>query len=199
MKGNLAVKKTKKTSLTFVAALVVAAALVSGCSKKAPAPEAAPADELAAKAIALVADGKFAESLPLFEQALQLDPEHPRALCGMGTAKRETGEFDAAIELYEKAISVKPDYAICMDNLGIALMRTGSYDEAKTQFEKASATDPAYADAKFNLGVLFELYIKDIPAAVKAFEEYLALSKDEAKKEEVKAHLEQIVKEAGPR
>jgi tetratricopeptide (TPR) repeat protein len=117
----------------------------------------------------------------------------------MGTAKRETGDFDAAIELYSKAISFKPDYSICMDNLGIAFMRTGRHEEAKGQFEKASAADPAYADAKFNLGVLYELYIKDIPAAVKAFEEYLALSKDEAKKEEVKSHLEQIGKEAGPR
>jgi tetratricopeptide (TPR) repeat protein len=89
---------------------------------------------------ALLAHGKAVEAAPLFERALQLVPDNPDILCGLGNAYRLRGELDRAVTCYRQALRLAPSYAAEVSNaLAIALRELGLLDEAIRQFQETLA------------------------------------------------------------
>lgn len=183
----------KKVRFAVLLAGVLAAAAVSGCSKKEVQSKAELADAEVLRGIDYVENGKYEEGVAHFQKALELNPEHPRAWCGMGTVYREKGKFDEAVKHYTKAIELNPKYTVCLDNLGVTYMRMGKTEEALDAFKKAQSTDSGYADVHFNLGELYERTGK-IDLAKQEFEKFISLSTKTEKVDEVKRHLEELNK-----
>ena len=106
-------------------------------------------------------------------------PIPPDVLAGMLNAARQSlteGRYAEAIAAYQAVLKRDPRNVDAMTHLGLIVAIGGHADAAIETFDKAAAIDPAYAPIYLYRGqVLYEVK-QDYPAAVKAWERYLALT-----------------------
>jgi tetratricopeptide (TPR) repeat protein len=100
----------------------------------------------------LLQNGKVNESIPQFQQALQIEPDYAQAHYNLGDALLQKGAVDEAIAQFQKALLINPRYAEACNNLGSALLQKGAVDEAIAQFQKALQINPDDAEAWNNFG-----------------------------------------------
>ena len=74
---------------------------------------------------ALRKQGKLAEAIASFQQALRLKPDLAEAGNNLGLALQDQGKLGEAITAYQQAVRLKPDYAEAYNNLGNALKEQG--------------------------------------------------------------------------
>ncbi len=89
--------------------------------------------ELFEEACAHDREGREAEAVPCYEEALALglgDAERPRALLGLGSTYRNLGRSDDAIRVLEEAVAEYPDLAELRLFLALALRSGGREPEA---------------------------------------------------------------------
>src|SRR6266513_1469745 len=96
--------------------------------------------------------GKLAEAIDHYRQALQIKPDYAEAHGAMGAALAEQGKGAEAIEHYRTALRLKPDYAEAHFNWGITLAAQGKPAEAIEHYRMALHLKPDYAQAHNNWG-----------------------------------------------
>ncbi|MDT4895065.1 MAG: hypothetical protein QOH25_142 [Acidobacteriota bacterium] len=87
------------------------------------------------------------------KRALDLKPDDPDALTGMGHTKYDTGDFLSAATYYEKVLAKQPNDADLRTDLGNAYARRQppDYDRAMKEFRKALEVNPAHEQALVRL------------------------------------------------
>lgn len=98
---------------------------------------ASPAHAIYRRGFDHFANGRCAEAVPLFREAIALDPGLAIAWNGLSLAFRELGDLDAAIEAGRRLIQLEPDDPLSHTNLSILYQRKGLIPEAEE--EKATA------------------------------------------------------------
>src|SRR5580765_6816889 len=89
---------------------------ISDCMPPSPS-----ADDLFVQANRLLAQGRAAEALALYEQLERDEPNHPGTLANIGVAQAEIGRHAEAIASYDAALGLKPDFAEAHYNRGNSL------------------------------------------------------------------------------
>src|SRR5438552_7585829 len=102
--------------------------------------------------LALARQGKLAEAIAHYEQALRIKPDHADAHANWGDALAQQGKPAEAIEHYQQALHIKPDNALAHNNWGVALLHQGRLAEAIEHFRQALIISPDFADAHTNWG-----------------------------------------------
>jgi len=92
-------------------------------------------------------------SIALWQHALQVTTENPRAHNNLGHALARDGRGSEAIARYTEALRIKPDYAEAHNNLGFTLAEQGRASEAMGHYYEALRVLPDYVEAHNNLGV----------------------------------------------
>ncbi|MBW4629443.1 MAG: ABC transporter substrate-binding protein [Brasilonema octagenarum HA4186-MV1] len=92
-------------------------------------------------------EGKNHDAIELYEQVLQVNPNHFSTLSPLAKAYLETENFDKALQLYERAYKVDPirhqeAYLRALEIYGNHLSTQGNFDLAKQQFEKVLEIEP---------------------------------------------------------
>jgi len=123
-------------------------------------------EEAISVAILLQQHDRLAEAGTLYQEILELVPDHPRALHYAGVLAHQQGRSDEALALVERSLALDPDRADGYNNLGIILQSSGRLTGAIDAYERAIALDPAHANAHSNLGVL--LRATGMPAEAEA-------------------------------
>jgi protein O-mannosyl-transferase len=100
-------------------------------------------------------EGRTAEALDCFHQALNINPDSSEVRYNLGNAFLQLGDWDGAIDNYRRALQITPGQADILDNLGLALAAKRQYAGAITNFEAALKVKPDYADAHNNLAAVF--------------------------------------------
>ena len=100
----------------------------------------------------MVAQGRLAEAIGCFRQALSIQPQHADAYINLGIALKEQGQINEEIECYREALRLNPRHSQGFNNLGIALVALERLEEGATCFREALRIDPANARAYYNLG-----------------------------------------------
>jgi arylsulfatase A-like enzyme/Flp pilus assembly protein TadD len=101
---------------------------------------------------ALGEDGRRAEALRYYREAVSRWPADPTLLHDLAVAAREAGELDEALRAERAALSLDPDNAAAHDGVGLLNVAAGRPAEAIASFQRALELDqgnPAYA---VNLG-----------------------------------------------
>jgi tetratricopeptide (TPR) repeat protein len=140
-------------------------------------PEPVPADvaELFARGIALEEDpSQQAQAITVYQQVLEIDPDHAAAHINLGTLHYNRQEFALAEKHYRRAIAVDPRYALAYFDLGNVLDETGRVTEAIQTYNTALQLAPTYADAHYNLALAYEK-IKEPRKALKHWRAYVKL------------------------
>jgi tetratricopeptide (TPR) repeat protein len=98
--------------------------------------------------------GKHAEAIPHFAEALRIKPNFLDALGNMGLALRKQGKVAEAIGFYKRALRVKPDSAKAHWQLGLAQADQGKNDDALQEVLKAMELAPNDFDLRMDLGLI---------------------------------------------
>jgi len=85
---------------------------------------------------------KFKESIPYFEKALQLNPDHSQLHNNLGTAYLTTGHYLEAFEHYIMASKLDPSNSITFYNIASILQIQNKHKDACKYFEKAYEIEP---------------------------------------------------------
>ena len=121
----------------------------------------------------------WANSITLFEHALEVTFNNYVAHDNLGSALYRKGRLDEAVGHYTEALRINPDYLEPHNNLGAALFRKGKIDEAICYFTRALRIKPDIAETHNNLGAA--LFQKGkIDEAIAHFQEALRIRPDYA-------------------
>jgi tetratricopeptide (TPR) repeat protein len=104
---------------------------------------------------ALASQGKVAEAIQQYKEAVRLKPNYEEAYNNLGMALASQGKVSEAIQQYEAAVRMNPNYATAHNNLGLALADEGKVAEAIQQYEAALRLriKPDSATVHNNLGL----------------------------------------------
>lgn len=95
-------------------------------------------------------------AIEYFERAVDMDPNHQRALFALAVQSSRHGDDEEAIQLYERCLSRPPFYLGALLNLGLLYEDSENYSAAQYCFERVLKYDPNNERAR--------LYLKDIEA-----------------------------------
>jgi len=99
--------------------------------------------------------GNYKDAIKSFENALKINPDHPRANYNIALSYQGQGNHERAIEHYSKVIkssTVNEDIAKAHYNRGIAFEAVSLHREAISDFNKVLKIKPENIDAHYNLG-----------------------------------------------
>ena len=120
-------------------------------------------------------EGRTAEAIPYFQEALRLSPDHLIALENLGNAYRQQKEWDEARRVLERAVAVGPQDPEANYSLGMVFAQLDDSDRAYEYLQRALKFRPVYPEALNNLGVLY-LRTQRRDEAVASFEECIRVA-----------------------
>ncbi|MEM9445546.1 MAG: tetratricopeptide repeat protein [Verrucomicrobiota bacterium] len=86
----------------------------------------------------------YQKVLPLFNKALEINPDHSDLLVNVAEISFRAGEYDRAIELYEKILSQKENSPNVLEHLAIAFLATDNQQRAIEVLEKILEIKPQH-------------------------------------------------------
>ena len=96
-------------------------------------------------------EGKFAESIPCYEEAIKRDPKNPAYNNNLAAALTKLGNFAAAKQACEKALDLDPTYVKAIAKKGDLEVLMKEYHKALETYKKGLAIEPANAACKAGL------------------------------------------------
>jgi Flp pilus assembly protein TadD len=128
-------RRILKLITPFVLALALAGgqALAMGGSSDGDSGKAA--DPTYSAARQLVADGKYAEAIPLLEQVVAKDAKNADALNYLGYSSRQLGNNDAALTHYQAALALEPRHRGANEYLGELYLILGDLPKAEERLK----------------------------------------------------------------
>ena len=119
-------------------------------------------------------NNEFQKAASLYQQILQLNPQHFDSLRLLGAIAGQLGQFEKAKDLLYQALCINQNHAEVFNNYGNVLKELGFYEKALKSYEQAILLNPKNPDNFYNKGLL--LYkLKQNKESVKAYEDVLKL------------------------
>ncbi|MCC3535373.1 MAG: tetratricopeptide repeat protein [Microcoleus sp. PH2017_25_DOB_D_A] len=123
----------------------------------------------------LKSQGRLAEAIAYFKNALVLQPDSIESATNLAVTLHQTGDLAEAATYYQRAIEIDPNCAQAQNNLGILLQDRGNIAEAVICFQKAIALNPVYVKALNNLGATLQQQ-GELQSAIVYFQQALSLN-----------------------
>jgi len=120
-------------------------------------------------------EGRTAEAIGYFQEALKLSPDHMIALDNLGSAYRQQKRWDDARQTYERALELYSNDAEANYGLGMVFAQNDDTVRAFDSLQKALKLRPVYPEALNNLGILY-LRTQRRDEAVATFEQCIRLA-----------------------
>ncbi|MEG4215804.1 tetratricopeptide repeat protein [Microcoleus sp. Pol14C6] len=106
--------------------------------------------------IAARQQGKIAEALDFYEQAIVQNRHFVEAHLNKANLLLDVREYQRAIASYEQVIKIQPNSALAYNNLGWIKQQLGEIDAAILAYQTALRLDPNLHETAHNLGHLFK-------------------------------------------
>jgi tetratricopeptide (TPR) repeat protein len=100
-------------------------------------------------------EGRPAEAIRYFQEALKLSPDHLIALDNLGSAYRQQKRWDDARQTYERALELNSNDSEANYGLGMVFAQKDDTARAFDSLQRALKLRPAYPEALNNLGILY--------------------------------------------
>jgi tetratricopeptide (TPR) repeat protein len=105
--------------------------------------------------IALTEANRPYEAIPLFRQALTIEPENPLLWLNLGIAQQRTGDYNEAIESFHRAVIISNDLAEAWLSMGLIYYEMKEFELAEECYISALSHDENDPKSWNNLGVLY--------------------------------------------
>ena len=130
-------------------------------------------------------------ALSSYQHVLELSPDDPTALRGIGNVYYDFEEHTKAIGYYERYLALRPDDANVRTDLGTMYLYTNRADRAIAEYQTVIAANPDFFQAHFNLGIAYREKA-DFTQARQSLERARALTDDERIRDRVDHVLAQL-------
>jgi tetratricopeptide (TPR) repeat protein len=98
-------------------------------------------------------EGKAAEAITHYQEALQAYPDYLSALNKLGEQYLQMNKLSEAQAALERAVAINGRFALARITLGMLLVSQGQYDQAIEHLEAANRQDDSFPMAHLNLGL----------------------------------------------
>jgi len=105
--------------------------------------------------IALTEANRPFEAIPLFREALTIEPDNPLLWLNLGIAQQKTGEYSEAIESFQRAVLIESDLAEAWLSMGLIYYELREFVLAEECYLAALARNENDPKIWNNLGVLY--------------------------------------------
>lgn len=162
----------------WLKACVVALAVLgtAACSKN----DDATKQQYFANGNALYDEGKFADAVVEYRNAIRVDERFGEARYKLAEAYAALGNIQRAIPEYIRAADLLPDNVEAQVKAGSVLLLGGRFEDARSRAEKALAADPKSVDAQILLGNA-TAGMKNLDGAIEEIETAVALAPSEGR------------------
>lgn len=137
------------------------------------------ATDLNSRAQLLDSKGKFEESAPMYQRAVEFYPEFVVAQYNLGIALGKTGKWEEAKESLTRAIKLKPDFAAAYTARGDIDADASDYEAAIHDYTRAIELYPDYAIAYYKRALAWGKMGKELEAR-RDLEDYIFGSSQES-------------------
>lgn len=100
--------------------------------------------------------GGFEEAVRYYRKALELQPNHQKALYNLAYSYQASGDVKTALELYDRLLHFYPKFAGAYLNMGVIYNTMGDSAKAEYMYQKVIRLEPNNAQAYLYLGYLNE-------------------------------------------
>lgn len=122
---------------------------------------------------------RWAEAVPVLQDAVQADPEHADAWAALGLAQEALGQWADTATALQQAMTLELRSAPLCLSLAVCQLRTGQPEPALRSLDQALALDPSLAEAWSVRGNLMR-EAGHLPEAARCFDQALAHGGDDA-------------------
>lgn len=123
-------------------------------------------------AVAFLKQHKYDQAISLLSDVAEKTPQDSAPFIDLGMAYSRLDQPKKAEENFQKALAINPDHPVTLNELGLVYRNTGRFAEARKMYERAAAKYPEFMPARRNLGILCDLYLDDVPCALKQYQAY---------------------------
>jgi len=120
-------------------------------------------------------EGKTAEAIPSFQEALRENPNHFFAMVNLGNAYRQQRQWREARETLAQALTIRPEDPEGNYAMGMVFAETDDTARAFDYLQRALQARPTYPEALNNLGVLY-LRTRRRDEAIASFQECIRIA-----------------------
>ena len=106
-------------------------------------------------AVTFAAEGYPAAAIPLFRQALDIDPAYAPARLGLADALRDSGDSGASAKQYTALLEDFPELAAAHYGLGQIASKSGDPSAAAARYERAIELAPQFGAAHYALALAY--------------------------------------------
>jgi tetratricopeptide (TPR) repeat protein len=111
-------------------------------------------DALTGKGNETLAASNNSAAIPLFDEAIKLDPANGVAYAKLGAIYESAGDNARAINHYEKALSLDPTFTTVLPGLAAAYFESGDIAKAENYLDRSESAGLVTAEVRFIRGVL---------------------------------------------
>lgn len=119
---------------------------------------------------------EMARHIAHLEEEVARKPDDANGWVQLGNAYFDTHQPEKAIQAYERSLELAPGDPNVLTDLGVMYRAAGQPRKALENFDKAIAADPKHEIARLNKGVVLLNDLGEREAALKSWEELLALN-----------------------
>lgn len=101
---------------------------------------------------ALIHQGRVADALQHFVEAVRISPRYAEARNNLGNTLLLEKRVPEALEQFFEAIRINPRYAEAHYNIAVILFKSGQTGDALAHYREALRFRPGYVEARYNLG-----------------------------------------------
>lgn len=131
------------------------------------------------RAIVMAGYGKFREAIADLTRAIELDPDHHKALSERGRLYRDEGDLELAMDDFNRAIDLAPDVSGYFSNRGLTEKLRDNLVAALADYNEALHLDPDNETALHRRGALHR-EMKNFGDALADLQRALAIERDNA-------------------
>jgi len=122
---------------------------------------------------------EYDKAILLLEKVVAEETRVPAPYINLGMAYNKKGDNKNAEKHLLKAVNIELTHPVANNQLGLLYRKNGQFDDARKAYTNALTKHPDYLPVLRNLGILCEIYMRDLPCALKQYEHYLSLQPDD--------------------
>ena len=123
-------------------------------------------------AVSLLTEEHYEDAIALLKKIIEQSPGVSAPHINLGIAYQHTDKPDMAETQFKTALSLVPGHPVICNQYGLLCRKSGRFEQARALYEQALSAFPEYYPVHRNLGILCDLYLNDLPCALKHYEVY---------------------------
>jgi len=128
------------------------------------------------QALTAIRSERYQDAESLLKELTARDPALSGPWVNLGSVYEALGDDESAQSAYKRAIDANPANCAAYVDLGVLERREGDFASAEAYYLACIQHVPDFREAYLNLGILYDLYLGRLDDALKAYQQYQALS-----------------------